>query len=384
VKLKLNADQRTHGTYIHGYHGVGKSSLLTHLIMQDICAGRGVAVIDCTADLMPPIIARLPEHRLKDTIYFSTKRKYIRPIEFLKPRDEDEEEILMDDMVKIFDIGDAKVGEPMLYKMLATLLEANKSGANFSLLDLDLFVKNPGKIIGRCSEETQESWRPLPKAKDFETPIHRLLKFQARASLHTLFQRSKDAIDIPNIVQTGKILLADLKDTPTDFFLASLIVSKIRQGVWRNADIEIESKRPYFYLYVDEAHEILKFAADDFETIMTRARKYKLCLTMTNQLPDDLPAPIKKKLVMMWMTVAFQEKGRAYCFTLKNTYELKTKKPKPLNRARYAQILRLLTVDKSAGNDTEPMVKSKEDVRDTDDNAKDPDLLRKRPQEEDS
>lgn len=384
MKLKLKGADRPLGTYIHGYHGTGKSTLLTNLIMQDIRAGRGVAVIDCTADLIRPILARLPVNRLKDTKYFSTKSNFIRPIEFLKPRDDDEEEILLDDMVSIFDIENAQVGEPMLYKMLGTLIEANKRGANFGILDLQLFVKNPRKIIGECSDETQESWHPLPNAKDFVTPIHRLLKFQVHRSFRTILQRSPDAIDIPKIVQTGGILLVDLKDTPTDFFLASLIVSKIRQGVWRNADIEDEHLRPRFYLYVDEAHEILKFAARDFETIMTRARKYKLAITMTNQLPSDLPKEIQNKLVMMGMRVAFQSKGHAIAFTPTGVFNLKTKKPKPWSKARCAQIRHLLTVDKPAGNDTEPMVELKQDVRDTDDNAKDPNLLRKRPQEEDS
>src|SRR5438034_530863 len=62
-------DRRQH-LYLIGKSGVGKSTLLFNLIMQDIAAGRGVAVIDPHGDLCADIVANIPRHRIEDVAYF--------------------------------------------------------------------------------------------------------------------------------------------------------------------------------------------------------------------------------------------------------------------------------------------------------------------------
>ena len=55
VRLKY-ADRVTHVNLI-GKSGVGKSTLLHHMVHQDIAAGKGVAVIDPHGDLIDDILA---------------------------------------------------------------------------------------------------------------------------------------------------------------------------------------------------------------------------------------------------------------------------------------------------------------------------------------
>jgi DNA helicase HerA-like ATPase len=54
------ADGRHH-FHVLGATGAGKSTLLTNMILDDIAAGRGVAVIDPKDDLITDLLDRIPE-----------------------------------------------------------------------------------------------------------------------------------------------------------------------------------------------------------------------------------------------------------------------------------------------------------------------------------
>ena len=54
--------------HVLGPTGVGKSTLLQNLILQDIGAGRGVVVIDPKGDLVSDVLARVPAHRHDDVV----------------------------------------------------------------------------------------------------------------------------------------------------------------------------------------------------------------------------------------------------------------------------------------------------------------------------
>jgi len=54
-----SADRRQH-LYIIGQTGAGKTTLLKNLILQDIEAGRGVAVIDPHGDLAEELLDSIP------------------------------------------------------------------------------------------------------------------------------------------------------------------------------------------------------------------------------------------------------------------------------------------------------------------------------------
>src|SRR5439155_26127953 len=50
-----------HHTHVIGATGSGKSTLLINLILADVEAGRGVAVLDPKGDLVTDVLARLPQ-----------------------------------------------------------------------------------------------------------------------------------------------------------------------------------------------------------------------------------------------------------------------------------------------------------------------------------
>jgi DNA helicase HerA-like ATPase len=64
------ADRLSH-LYIIGKTGVGKTTLLENLIMQDISAGRGCALIDPHGDLVERVARRVPQAGAGDVVYLN-------------------------------------------------------------------------------------------------------------------------------------------------------------------------------------------------------------------------------------------------------------------------------------------------------------------------
>src|SRR5436190_14368520 len=64
-------DRRSH-MYVIGKTGTGKSTLLKTMVLQDIAAGRGLALLDPHGDLTAEIVARVAEHRRRDLVHLDT------------------------------------------------------------------------------------------------------------------------------------------------------------------------------------------------------------------------------------------------------------------------------------------------------------------------
>ena len=65
-------DRRQH-LYTVGKSGTGKTTFLHNLIVQDICSGQGVGVIDPHGDLASDLLDYIPRQRIEDVVYFNLK-----------------------------------------------------------------------------------------------------------------------------------------------------------------------------------------------------------------------------------------------------------------------------------------------------------------------
>jgi hypothetical protein len=134
----------------------------------------------------------------------------------------------------------------------------------------------------------------MPPLKDWISVLERLSPFTESRTLRTMFSSGK-GLNIGTVMQNKQILLINLKDSPTDLFIGSLLSAKFQQAAFGRRTIPEALRTPY-YLYIDECQTILGYAVKSFEAILTRARKYNLCLTLSNQIPSDLPADIRRKV----------------------------------------------------------------------------------------
>jgi DNA helicase HerA-like ATPase len=71
LPFALSHLDRRHHLYAIGKSGAGKTTLLRNLILQDIEAGHGVAIIDPHGDLANELLDCIPRRRIEDVAYFN-------------------------------------------------------------------------------------------------------------------------------------------------------------------------------------------------------------------------------------------------------------------------------------------------------------------------
>src|SRR5271169_6668945 len=69
--VMLDQEERRRHLYIVGQTGTGKSTLLLNLIVQDLIAGEGVALLDPHGDLAEAVLAHVPRSRTNDLVYIN-------------------------------------------------------------------------------------------------------------------------------------------------------------------------------------------------------------------------------------------------------------------------------------------------------------------------
>src|SRR3954463_5926121 len=67
----IKASDRTRHVYVIGKTGMGKSTLLENMAIQDIQNGNGIAFIDPHGGTAEKLLDYVPEHRIKDVLYFA-------------------------------------------------------------------------------------------------------------------------------------------------------------------------------------------------------------------------------------------------------------------------------------------------------------------------
>src|SRR3989338_3152500 len=67
----IKQDDRSKHVYIIGKTGMGKSTVLENMAIQDIQKGEGVGIVDPHGQFAEKILSFIPEKRVKEVVYFS-------------------------------------------------------------------------------------------------------------------------------------------------------------------------------------------------------------------------------------------------------------------------------------------------------------------------
>ena len=300
--ILINADDRMRHLFMVGQTGSGKSSLMAAMILQDIRAGRGVAVIDPHGELVESIIGKIPTERLGDVIFFDLLEQE-RPMGFnlLEWRTIEERDLIIDELYLTLDrLWDMRqVGGPIFesnFRGMLKMLMGEKSGGEFvpTILDFTSCYLD-GKFRNWLKARTKD-----PQTLDF---VEELEKTGGEASLNNLspyvtskFSRfvhdrrlrrivgqDRTTFDIDAVTNQKKIFLVNLGKgrfgTVTSAFLANQLVSRFKLAAMRRGDQRPED-RADFFLYVDECHNL---PSENFCELLSEARKYRMGLILATQ-----------------------------------------------------------------------------------------------------
>ena len=70
-RFGIKLADRTRHMYVIGKTGMGKSTLLSNMAVQDIASGNGMAFLDPHGNLVEELLDYIPEERIDDVLYFA-------------------------------------------------------------------------------------------------------------------------------------------------------------------------------------------------------------------------------------------------------------------------------------------------------------------------
>ena len=295
------ADRRRH-FYIIGKTGTGKSTLMRNMIIQDIRNGEGLCLIDPHGDLFDYILDYIPDERLDDVAIFNPHDiEHPVALNMFELLDPDQKPLVAAGMIEVFrkrfEFSWGPRMEHLLRNTFLTLLEVPNTtllGVTRILIDRSYrrymvnLVQDP-TIKDFWLNEYEQISSNDKMATEAVAPIqNRLGPFLANPMIRNMMGQAKGTLDLPKLMNEGKILLVNLSkgklgEDNADI-LGSFLVGRIWFAALTRSSIPEEERRD-FHVYIDEFQN---FATSTFASILSESRKYRLNMVLAHQFMSQL------------------------------------------------------------------------------------------------
>ena len=300
VPFGIKTDDRRRHMYIIGKTGMGKTTLMENMVIQDIINGHGVCFIDPHGDSVAKILDYVPSSRVNDVIYFNpADLDYPIAFNILEAVDTKYKHLVASGLMGVFTKLWANMwSSRMEYILNNTILALLESPGNTMLGIVRMYVdkKYRKKIVDNIKDPMVRAFwidEFANYAEKYRTeavaPIqNKVGQFLSSGVIRNIVGQPKSTIDLRDIMDNKKILLLDLSKgkvgEDNSALLGAMIITKLQLAALSRVDIP-EEERQDFYLYVDEFQN---FVTESFATILSEARKYRLNLIMGHQYIGQL------------------------------------------------------------------------------------------------
>ncbi|RMD59485.1 DUF87 domain-containing protein [Candidatus Parcubacteria bacterium] len=306
-EIRQKRDDRRRHTYIIGKSGVGKSTLISNMAIQDVLNGEGVCVLDPHGDLVEDILLRIPPERAEDVIIFNpadTERPLALNLIEYDPKYPEQKTFVINEMIKIFDkLYDLRqTGGPIFeqYMRNALLLIMADPESGSTLMEVPKVLADPDfrrMKLERCKDQTVvDFWRKEAEKAGGDAALanivpyitSKLTAFISNDMMRPIIGQQKSSFNLRQIMDEKKILLISLPKGQVGelnaYLLGMILVGKILMAALSRTDISREQRKD-FYLYIDEFQN---FTTDSICSILSEARKYNLNLIIAHQYLGQL------------------------------------------------------------------------------------------------
>ena len=322
VPFGIKKNDRARHMYIIGKTGMGKSTMLENMAIQDIRNGEGLAFVDPHGSSAEKLLQYVPEHRLKDVLYFAPfDMEYPIAFNVMEDVGYDKRHLVVSGLISAFrkiweDAWSARM-EYILSNTLLALLEYPDStllSVNRMLID-KVYRK---KVVEQVTDPIVKSFwvdefaTYTDRYTQEATPAiqNKIGQFTSNPLIRNIVGQPNSTFDFRKMMDEKKIIIANLSKGRVGevnaALLGSMFVTKLYLSAMSRADASSGTlaKLPPFFFYVDEFQS---FANDTFADILSEARKYKLNLTIAHQYIEQMEENVRNAVFgNVGTTVAFR------------------------------------------------------------------------------
>jgi hypothetical protein len=286
LPIALLEPDRRGAMLILGKTGTGKTCFMENMIVQDLAAGRGVALIDRHGDMTPRLLGHIPTQRVGQTVVIDTSSPEgavaLNPLALaasLGPS------LLVGELIEVFRVyfGDlwsvGRMEDTMRSVLWALMARPGHSLGDVGRLFHDpvfrqqLAQEIPNPVV---KEYWLEEFAQLSAAQQHERSgvlLNKVRAFLTDDSLRAMLT-APTCLDIRRLMDSGGILFVRPVGlgAPESTLLCGLVASLLFAASRSRADTPAAARRPC-YLYLDEAQTL---TSSSLPAILAQGRKFGL------------------------------------------------------------------------------------------------------------
>lgn len=322
IPFGIKSKDRDRHMYIIGKTGMGKSTVLENMAIQDIRNGEGFAFLDPHGGTAERLLDYIPEERIKDVVYFAPF-DLEHPIAFNVMEDVgyDKRHLVVSGLMATFkklwvDAWSGRM-EYILTNTILALLEypnATLLGVNRMYTDKEYRKKVIDNVKDPVVKDfwTKEFANYGDRYTQEATPAiqNKVGQFTGNPLIRNIIGQPESSFDIRKMMDEKKILIINLSKGlvgETNMrLIGSMLTTRIFLAAMSRANLPAAelAKLSHFYFYVDEFQN---FANETFAEILSEARKYKLNLVIAHQYIEQMDEEVRDAVFgNVGTTVAFR------------------------------------------------------------------------------
>ncbi|SHV15241.1 Type IV secretory pathway, VirB4 components [Mycobacteroides abscessus subsp. abscessus] len=307
-------------TWVIGPNGVGKSTLLLDLIVQDLESNRPIVVIE-PKDLIADLLARIPAHRRDDVVVLDPFDEAPVGINPLDTRNRPPE-VVADSLFGTFRALYGDSLGPRSADILRNCLDVLARHDDASLVMLPLLLTNPSfrRLVTR-SAVRDDPFAAGPFWQWFDNlspeavanviaPLSNKLRPLITPQLRGILAQRSPRFNIRQVLTERKVLLVPLQKgvmgPENAQLLGALVLAELWQAIRERAGVPEHTRTPVM-IYIDEVQDYLRLPTDLGDALAT-ARSLGAGFHLAHQYEKQLPPA---------MADAFRNNARSrICFQL--------------------------------------------------------------------
>ena len=308
-RFGIRREDRFLHVHIIGETGVGKSTLLGAMALQDMRSSAGCAVVDPHGDLVERLYSQRLAARRDDLVYFNVADK-AQPYGYnpLHAVAYDHIPLAASGLLEVFRKMWADAWGVRMEHILRNCLYALLEQRSASLSDIPRLFRDKAFRTGIASGLRNEAVR-LFWQQEFERYSfgyradgvaaiqNKVGAFLADPTLRQILTSPKEPVSLRRIMDEGKVLLVNLAKgrvgDDSSALLGGLLVTTIGLAAYSRADSYPADRRDFF-VYIDEFQSFTTLAVAN---MLSELRKYRVGMTLAHQHLHQLDPDIRHALL---------------------------------------------------------------------------------------
>ena len=300
--IAITEADRSRHVFAIGQTGVGKSTFIRNLIMQDITEGRGFSFFDPHGADAEDILDYIPSHRIEETIYFNPQDTE-HPIGFNLLGGGGEDDLIVASVIESLRQAWPNSWGARMEHILRNCFYALLSEPGTTILHVQRLLTDKAyrRSVTRkiTNIPVKHFWDNEFAGYDHRFRVQAIAPIQnkigyitSNALLRNILGQTRSRFSIPDIFDNQKIFIANLSGigAKESDFLGSLLLTAYHMSAMRR-----RGSQPAHHVYLDEVH---RFSTPTLASMLSEIRKKKVSITMAQQFLDQNKDEMVRKALL--------------------------------------------------------------------------------------